>query len=109
MEEIRSRHRSCPRSHFKSLQRRNRSRRKTCPEGEKNSVNYDILTTREIAEKYGVSTRTVHRWLHHEKHPLPHRIVGRAVIVSTKDMKTYAMKYLTTDDLGNVCYRRAQD
>ena len=61
---------------------------------EKTHKGMNYLTLKQVAEKVGVSKRTVNDWLHHVDHPLPYYRTGKVkgIIVREDDLDEFLQR-----------------
>ena len=62
---------------------------------EKTHKGMNYLTLKQVAEKVGVSKRTVNDWLHHVDHPLPYYRTGKVkgIVVSEDELDEFMMRF----------------
>ena len=67
----------------------------------------ELLTIKGVADKYHVSTRTVHRWIYRENEPLPAQLVGHTYMIESKALEAWADSNLV-EIAGKVQHRNAR-
>ena len=64
----------------------------------------NVLGVKDVAEKYNVATRTIHRWMRAE-HPLPYSKFAGVITIKLSDVEQWAEKYLKRNPDGTVEYK----